>query len=310
MGKYRGSLKRAGGRAKTSVFALARRPTRRQRLRQIQNLVDAGMPPEIRTALEYLVTGAADPSAQAVTKRAEERRREIATSIGTAPIWRSPKPGSAGAAVSEALRPEPGTAADFSMSKIAVTGKDSRWGTALYLVVREFGCTSGLELGTCAGISGIYISSAPMMAAYVTVEGSAALCKIANESLLGLEGVRVVNSLFDDALDSELPRLAGEIDFAFIDGHHEKVATIHYADRLLPALQDGSVIVFDDISWSVDMRQAWDALRNRYEWSDAIDLGPIGICIYRGESSPTTPPRQWNLQTIVGTRRIVKRRRG
>lgn len=297
-------MRKFGGRGKATASALARRATRGRRLRRIRHLIDAGLPAEMRTALEYLVTGRADPAAQAVAERAEERRSEIASSEGTIPIITSPKPGSSGETAVEGLRPEPGEVKYFSMAKIATAGKHRRWGTTLYLVARDFGCTSGIELGACTGISAMYLASAPTMVAFTTVEGSSALSEIASESLGGFPAVSVVNSLFDDALDSELPRLAGQIDFAFIDGHHEKVATIHYVDRLEPAFHDGAVVVFDDISWSADMRQAWDLLRVRDQWSHAIDLGVIGICIYRSDSSGTPPPRQWDLQAIVGRKPI------
>ena len=199
-----------------------------------------------------------------------------------------------------------GRVMQFSASRVAVTGKDRRWGTVLYLVARGFGCTTGIELGTCAGISAMYVASAPSMGRYLTVEGSPELCEIAQESLTDHPGVTIINALFDEALDRELPALQGSVDFAFVDGHHERVATVHYTDRIVSGLSDGAIVVFDDISWSADMRRAWDELRARSDWSHAIDLGAMGVCIYRAEQQTDGSPRQWDLRQLVGRTQIGK----
>ena len=187
----------------------------------------------------------------------------------------------------------------FTAQRVAATGKDERWGTALHLIARSFESSTGLELGTCAGISALYIASAPSMTTYWTIEGSSDLCDIARDTVSGLPGVRVVNALFDDALDDELPRLAGRLDFAFIDGHHERVATVHYADRIVPALADGAVVIFDDISWSADMRSAWDDLRLRPEWAHAFQRYSAQLASAASRLD-STEHRQWDMQPLVG----------
>ena len=103
--------------------------------------------------------------------------------------------------------------------------------------------------------------------------------------------------LFDDALDEILPQVE-EIDFAFIDGHHEKVATIHYFERLMPKLSPNALVVFDDISWSFDMRECWDYLVNQRGFTDAMDCGTVGVCIWN--PSELSPAKYWDMQTILG----------
>jgi len=244
-------------------------------------------------AVRFLVTGKADIQSAAVAERAENRRTQIADSYNDGiEVWYSPKPGSADG--QDKL--EPGRIMQFSAERVAATGKDRRWGTAMYLIAREFQCTSGIELGTCAGISAMYIASVPSIKRYVTVEGSPALAAIARDTLADFPSVEVVNAPFEDALELDL-----KVDFAFVDGHHEQQATIHYAKRLRPKLAEQAIVIFDDISWSADMRAAWDQLRTWSHWSHAIDLGAIGVCI---ADSDQTPPRQWDLQPIVGRVRI------
>ena len=66
----------------------------------------------------------------------------------------------------------------------------------------------------------------------------------------------VINKLFDDAIDDFLHEGLSGIDIADIDGHHEKLATLHYFERIKPMLNPDSVVIFDDIYWSKDMYDA------------------------------------------------------
>jgi|GEM_PF-909394 len=274
------------------------------RLKALDALFEQGLPPELRDALQFLASRDADAAAEAVAQRAEARRSEIAAEGDReVPIWYSPKPGSAGDDASEEARPEPGEELAFTMEQVAHTGKNQKWGTVLYLLTRGFGSTQAIELGACAGISAMYFASAPSMQNLITVEGSAALSGIATRSLQSLDNARVVNARFDDAIDKELPALEQKLDLAYIDGHHEKVATIHYFNRMLPFLAPGAVVIFDDVSWSQDMRDGWNELRVRAEFAHAVDLGAIGVCVMKSEDDQG-PPRTWELQPILGAHGI------
>jgi predicted O-methyltransferase YrrM len=256
--------------------------------------------------LNFLVNGVMDPETKAVAEAAERRRAEIAKEgEKKVPIWYSPKPTSAGDDASTEARPEPGKVLEFTMKRVAMTGKNQRWATALYLIAREFKSSVGIELGTCAGISALYFSAAPTLQNFITVEGSEALAHISRQSLKLRKNVKVVNALFDEALDAELPALSRKIDLAYIDGHHEKIATIHYFNRLIPYLSPGAVVLFDDVSWSQDMRDGWDILSEREEFSHAMDMGAIGICIMKSEGElASAKPAYWDLQPYVGRQAI------
>ncbi|MGD8912390.1 MAG: class I SAM-dependent methyltransferase [Candidatus Thiodiazotropha sp.] len=260
-----------------------------------------GLPAGLRPGLEYLTTGITDEIATLAADEAEARRAVIASEgEKKVSIWYSPKPGSAGEEVQENLKPSPGKVIEFTMQRVALTGKHEKWGTVLHYLIRGFQCERGIELGSCAGISALYLSSAPSLKKLITVEGSTELSKIAEISLKDRPQVKVVNSLFDEAIDNEILSESERFDFAYIDGHHEKVATIHYFNRLAPCLKEGALVIFDDVSWSYDMRDAWDNLSERTEFSHAIDLGTIGICVMNSNSNQLSPPKRWNLQPITG----------
>ena len=291
---------------KTRGEAIFRAITCRSKLKKISNLIDSGLPRQMRPALEYLVTGKPDPTTASIIKLAEDRRSEIASqSNKKIPIWYSPKPGSSGTDTGLNACPRHGKIMEFTSERIARLGKTQRWGTALYLIAKGFESSFGLELGTCAGISAIYLSSAPGVKKFMTVEGSEALAEIAQESLKSRGNVKVINSLFEEAIDSMLQAPDDKIDLVYIDGHHEKVATIHYFNKLVSLLEPRAVVIFHDISWSYDMREAWELLSKRTEFSQAMDLGMIGVCIIKTEAeSSQAEPTYWNLQPIVGKRSI------
>lgn len=187
------------------------------------------------------------------------------------------------------------------MEKIARTGKCKKWGTVLHLLTKEFSSTSGIELGSCAGISAMYFSSAPSMKTFMTIEGSEALAEMSQVSLKNFKNAKVINGLFDAVLDDVLPTLDQKLDLAYIDGHHEKLATIHYFDRLMTSLKPGAIVMFDDVSWSTDMREAWDELSKRKEFTHCMDFGSIGVCILNtAPEEMSIIPKYWNLQPIVG----------
>lgn len=297
----RKSSKLANLKKKFSLFG-----AKRAKRAKAKKLFKSGLPMQLAPVIDFLIDGKRDADTELAAKTAEARRAEIAARQDQeAPIWYSPKPGSAGADCTASARPQPGQVLNFSMKRIAQTGKNQKWGTVLHLLAKSFECRTGFELGSCAGISAMYLSSAPSVQTLVTVEGSETLANLAAESLRDNPNAQVVNSLFDEAIDKQAPFLEGEIDLAYIDGHHEKIATIHYFNRLLPYLKSGALVLFDDICWSLDMREAWEALCERSEFAHTIDFGEIGVCLLKSaKDDRKSPPKNWNLQPILEKRSI------
>jgi predicted O-methyltransferase YrrM len=271
-------------------------------MRRLNRLSRRGLPDFVVTPVAGFVSQTYDAATRRAIDAVElERARLIAMGDRPVEILYSPRPGTAGDVATAELRPDHGKVMDFTIGKAAATGKKKRWGAFMHMLARERQCRNFLELGSCVGMSGSYLASAPSRETFRTVEGAPGLARVAQEVLNKVSpGAEVINALFDHALDAILPRTA-PIDFLFIDGHHEKIATIHYWQRCLPHLADGALVVFDDISWSQDMRDGWDFLRVQSQFSEAIDLGVIGVCVH---SANRATPRQWDMQPIVGTTRI------
>ncbi len=85
--------------------------------------------------------------------------------------------------------------------------------------------------------------------------------------------IKIVVGKFSGTLRKLLPKI-DVIDFAFIDGPHDKNAAIGCFDQIWPFMNEGSVIAFDDINYNRNMTRAW-AVINQHK--DSQDDGHLGI---------------------------------
>jgi len=79
------------------------------------------------------------------------------------------------------------------------------------------------------------------------------------------------------------------IDFAFIDGYHQRKPTLDYFDAIHPHLTDGAIVVFDDIVWSREMLDAWRTLCANRRFAFLVDLVKMGIGVTRMHAASVAP---------------------
>lgn len=156
----------------------------------------------------------------------------------------------------------------------------------LFQLVNHYHCTQILELGTSLGISSAYLASANKKARIVTMEGDENIAKTATEvhSMLGLKNIEIITGPFKNNINAVLSNMP-QIDLAFIDGHHEKSATLYYFDQILKNCNSQSILVFDDIYWSEGMTQAWEEIIKHDLVTLSIDLFDIGIVFFKKDLS-------------------------
>jgi len=129
-----------------------------------------------------------------------------------------------------------------------------------------------LELGTAAGISGMYMltgMASRLGGCLVTLEGSHELAAIAERNFrdfvtgnrLDQVNYRIVVGDFDETLQEYLRSLQTPLHLTFIDGNHRKEPTIRYHELIRSAMDERGVIVHDDIAWSEGMSQAWHQIQ-------------------------------------------------
>lgn len=136
-----------------------------------------------------------------------------------------------------------------------------------------------LELGTSLGISTAYLSLASDQV--VTIEGDEQTAVTARQNWenLGLNNIRLMKGEFENVL--KLPECRQSFDLVFIDGHHQKEATLSYLDRIKPLLAAESVIVMDDINWSPEMQEAWLIAQSDPTFCFSVDLFRMGLLFKR-----------------------------
>lgn len=168
------------------------------------------------------------------------------------------------------------------------------WGQMLFHLVRYAKPAKCLELGTCVGISGAYLAAALELnqkGELITLEKSLFLSCRAKRNFrkLGLKRAVIKTGEFQNILPGVLSKHA-PFDFVFIDGHHDKSATIHCFNQIAPFLTDPSLVMLDDIRWSEEMFMAWQEIKKHEHVFVGVDLSRMGVCVLsRACGSPTIP---------------------
>jgi len=140
-----------------------------------------------------------------------------------------------------------------------------------------------IELGTCLGITTIYLQKAAPDAKVYTLEGCPETSGMANETFAkaGINDIDLITGNFNETLPGVVDKLA-ELDFVFVDGNHQKDATLKYFDWCLPKVHENSLLIFDDIYWSEGMKEAWSEIKAHPSVTVTIDLFWIGLVFFKG----------------------------
>ena len=162
--------------------------------------------------------------------------------------------------------------------------KPKKFGQLLFRIVDHYSPGVILELGTSLGITTAYLASAKEGSSVTTMEGSKTVAAVARQNFgkLNLSNIEMIEGNFDETLSPIVNKLSS-IDFAFVDGNHRYEPTVRYYKELRPAMHEYSVLIFDDIHWSKEMEQAWEAIKADDAVTLSIDLFFIGLVFFRKE---------------------------
>lgn len=161
------------------------------------------------------------------------------------------------------------------------TGIPKKYGQLLFRMVQYFQSNHLLELGTATGISSLYLAKGNPNATVFSIEGSKSLHHYTQHQLSDkVDNIELIYGQFNKVLLS-LENYISIIDLAYIDGHHQKEATIQYFETLLPFTTQDSVFVFDDINWSKGMHDAWEYIKKHKQVSLTLDLWRLGLVFFQ-----------------------------
>jgi predicted O-methyltransferase YrrM len=139
-----------------------------------------------------------------------------------------------------------------------------------------------LELGTSLGIATAYLSRVMSDGVIYTFEGNTDLCELAKSvwHRLNCQNIQLIRGDIGEQLIPVLQK-AESVDFVVIDANHKKEALTAYFEHIYPFLSRGSIVVIDDIRWSVDMYRGWKALIADDRIPLSVEFLSFGLLIFR-----------------------------
>jgi len=159
--------------------------------------------------------------------------------------------------------------------------KDKKYAKLIAQIAQYTEARNIIELGTSLGITTLYISALNPDAKIYTIEGSPEIAKIAQKQFKQLNAKNIQSIVGN--FDWQYPNLLAEIqiaDFIFIDGNHTYKATREYFELALKYVHEKSVIVFDDINWSKEMKKAWLEIKQHPKVSISLDFFFLGVVFF------------------------------
>lgn len=152
----------------------------------------------------------------------------------------------------------------------------------LFRLVDYFKPHTILELGTCLGVSTLYLASANKNSKVYTFEGNPDYASFARRKFqqFGCNSITLIEGNIHHTLSSTLEQIPS-LDFAFLDAHHAYEPTIKFFKSCLSKVHSDSVIILDDIYWSEDMQKAWETIKGMPEVKQTIDLYQFGIVFFK-----------------------------
>ncbi|MFZ4581521.1 MAG: O-methyltransferase [Paludibacter sp.] len=175
-----------------------------------------------------------------------------------------------------------GTSKPKKVSEIAQSSLiKPKYGQLLFRTINYLKLNNLIELGTSLGISTAYIASTSSQSKCISLEGCEQTANVALETFknLDLKNVEVITGNIDNTIHTALNKF-NEIDFVFVDANHSYHATLKYFEIIVPKLSKNAVVIFDDIYWSKEMKQAWQLIKENKQVTSTIDLFQVGICFF------------------------------
>jgi len=139
-----------------------------------------------------------------------------------------------------------------------------------------------LELGTCFGLSTLYIQSGAPQARITSLEGCPGTFEEREKLYKATfdddpnNGATYLQTGFDKYLQGKIDRF----NTIFIDGNHTHNATMRYFERFWWHLPYNGLLIFDDIHWSYGMNKAWNKIKDQPDMV-SVDLYQFGLCFKR-----------------------------
>lgn len=181
-----------------------------------------------------------------------------------------------------------------SIASIAKSAVSPQWQCEfLFRLVHHLQPKNRLELGTSLGLSTLYQYLPIRKAPFYTLEGCPNIAQAAQKNFKKLNAANIQLEVgnFDVTLPIVLEKMK-RLDYAYIDGNHQKEPTLNYFEQCLKYSHAQTVLVFDDIHWSTEMETAWASIQQHPKVKLSIDLFFMGLVFL---DAPANTPKQISL---------------
>jgi predicted O-methyltransferase YrrM len=160
--------------------------------------------------------------------------------------------------------------------------KPAKLAQLLYRLVCDLKPRNIIELGTCLGITSLYLKNAAPDAQLFTLEGCPETAEVAKSIFkkAGINDIKQITGNFDDTLPGVIESTS-QLDFVFVDGNHQKQATLNYFEWCLPKVHENTLLIFDDIYWSRGMKEAWEIIKAHPRVTVTVDLFWVGLVYFK-----------------------------
>jgi len=145
-----------------------------------------------------------------------------------------------------------------------------------------------IELGTSLGITSLYLAGAAPDARLITIEGSPSVAEkaVMVHRQSQLKNILILQGSFDNILPKVIADLQNDNFLFYVDGNHQKDATLRYFEWALEHAGENTVMVFDDIHWSEGMEEAWSVICSNDRVTLTIDMFFMGIVYFKKSYTP------------------------
>ena len=160
--------------------------------------------------------------------------------------------------------------------------KPAKYGQLLFRLVNHFQPSYILELGTCLGVTTVYLATAAKKSKVVSIEGCPEVSILAHKNFAAAKAGNIEHVIGE--FGKMLPSVVGnlpQLDFVYFDGNHRREPTLEYFRLCLEKANENSVFVIDDIHWSAGMEDAWKEIKQHPRVTVTIDLFHMGLVFFR-----------------------------
>jgi predicted O-methyltransferase YrrM len=93
--------------------------------------------------------------------------------------------------------------------------------------------------------------------------------------------IEIIHSKFDDYLEILSPNVT--VDLILVNGKHHEIPTIQYFEKLKKHITDRSIIIFENINWSMGMVNAWNTIKTDSSVKLSVETFDYGIVFFNND---------------------------